>query len=122
MASEQWIWLNLPSDTDPPSKSATPESICSMLDRLVSPLPLKEAHRMLKSTGATVQLIPGDPFQTLSRVANNLASTDLLVFSADVMACEPDWYYVPRMLNQQSIVFVQRAADEAFEKMRIQGN
>ncbi len=82
------------------------------------PLQLKDAHCMLKSTGATVQLIPGDPLQTLTRVANNLTSTDILVLSADVMnAGEPDWYYVPRMLNDHSVVFVQREVDGIFEKL-----
>ena len=83
------------------------------------PLQIKEAHRMLKSTGATVQLIPGEPISTLARVANNLTSSDVLILSSEVMTDEPDWYFVPRMLNDHSVVFVQREADGVFEKLSL---
>jgi len=70
-------------------------------------LTLKRAFQLLRVTGARIRLIPGDPFTALSRVANLLGATDLLVISADQ---DPDslakaWYFVPRMLHAHSRVF-----------------
>jgi hypothetical protein len=69
-------------------------------------LKLKEAHQRLQLPGVKVQLAPGDPFSALSRMANNLRDTDLLIIGTDQ---NPDsvaraWYYVPRMLHAQSLV------------------
>ena len=72
-------------------------------------LPLIEAHRMLKATGASVQLVPGDPFSALARVANSLGGTDLVVISADQdrNSLQRAWFYLPRILHQQSVVFIE---------------
>lgn len=72
---------------------------------------LKRAFQLLRATGARIRLIPGDPFTALSRAANLLGATDLLVVSADL---DPDslalaWYYVPRMLHANSRVFLAEA-------------
>jgi hypothetical protein len=77
----------------------------------VSGLTLKRAFQLLRATGARIRLIPGDPFTALSRAANLLEATDLLVISADQ---DPDslskaWYFVPRMLHAQSRVFLAEA-------------
>ena len=73
-------------------------------------LTLKAAHRLLKPTGARIQLVPGDLFNGLSRAANGLAGTDLVIVSAGY---DPDclaraWYYVPRMLAEESRVLVEQ--------------
>jgi hypothetical protein len=74
-------------------------------------LSLKRAFQLLRVTGARIRLIPGDPFTALSRAANLLGATDLLVVSADH---DPDslakaWYFVPRMLHAHSRVFLADA-------------
>ena len=72
-------------------------------------LSLKDAYRQLKATGARIRLLPGDPFTVLSRQANVLTGTDLLVISADQdpASLERAWFYVPRMLHGRSLVFVE---------------
>jgi hypothetical protein len=72
---------------------------------------LKEAHRQLTATGAQVRLVPGDPFAALARSANALTKTDLLIIAADQDAesLERAWFYVPRMLHESSLVFLEEA-------------
>ena len=71
--------------------------------------PLKTVYRSLRGTGARVRLLPGDVLTALSREANNLGGTDLLVISAPQGAELPAqaWFYIPRMLHRQSQLFVE---------------
>ena len=73
-------------------------------------LPLKQAHQMLHSLPARIQLIPGDPFEALARHANSLLDSDLVVIQADQLGAAMDraWFYVPRMLHHASLVLVNR--------------
>jgi hypothetical protein len=73
------------------------------------PLTLKQAYQCLRATGAAVQLVPGDPLTALTRAANSLTGTDLLVISADVEAqsLRGAWRYVPRMLHRGSLVYLE---------------
>jgi hypothetical protein len=75
------------------------------------PMPLKTAHRLLKATGARIQLVPGDPFTALSRVANGLGGTELVIISAgyDPESLARAWFYLPRMLGEGSQVLVEQA-------------
>ena len=85
-------------------------------------LTLKDTHRMLKATGVRVRLVPGDPWTSLSRAANQLAGTDLLVIGADQdqESLAKAWFYVPRMLHRGSRVFVARSdADGEFREMAL---
>jgi len=77
-----------------------------------SSLPLKQAHQMLRAAGAQVRLIPGDPLSALSRAANSLQSTDLIVVAADqdLRSLEQAWFYVPRMMHERSLLLVESAA------------
>ena len=77
-------------------------------------LSLKETHRLLAGLGAQVQLVPGDPAQSLARVANALGDTDLLVISADYDAASlgSAWFYVPRMLQPTSTVLLETRLPE----------
>jgi hypothetical protein len=73
-------------------------------------LTLKQAYRQLHLPGVRLQLVPGDPWSALDRVANTLQGTDLLLVAADQ---EPHslaraWFYVPRMLHDQSRVLVEK--------------
>ena len=76
-------------------------------------LTLKMAHRKLKSTGARIQLLPGDPFTVLSRSANGLSGTDLIVISErqDRDSLARAWFYLPRMLHGSSSVFVEEPSN-----------
>jgi len=76
-------------------------------------LSLKQAHRMLKPTGAQVQLIPGDPAQALARAANSLPNVDLLLISAGQTdaAMAGAWFYFPRMLHDASAVYRETSED-----------
>ncbi len=72
-------------------------------------LALKETHRLLKSTPAVVQLIPGDPASALARAANSLLNLDLVIISADhdEPSLEGAWFYLPRMLHGNSAVYLE---------------
>ena len=79
-------------------------------------LPLKSAYKLLRSTGAKVQLVPGDPFSALARTANSLTGTELLIISSDqdVQSLERAWFYVPRMITESSLTFIESdAGDDA---------
>ena len=87
------------------------------------PLALKQTYHRLRSTGARVQLAPGDPFTALARIANTLTGTDLLVISrspdVDAESLERSWFYIPRMLHAGSQVFVEEASEKgtAFRRL-----
>jgi hypothetical protein len=70
---------------------------------------IKRAHKTLASLGAKVQLVPGDPLSALARCANALASTDIVIISADqdLQSLRQAWFYVPRMLHDKSCVFLE---------------
>lgn len=76
-------------------------------------LSLKDAYRTLKATGARVQVVPGDPLSALSRVANTLSGTELLIVSAnqDAASLAQAWFYVPRMLAAGAVVLVEEKAE-----------
>jgi len=70
---------------------------------------LKLAHRLLKSTGARVLLLPGDPMAALSQGANAIGQVDLMVVSSrlDPGSLAAAWFYVPRLLTPQTQVFLE---------------
>jgi hypothetical protein len=75
-------------------------------------LSLKEAHRVLKATGAKLQLIPGDPASALARSANSLQKIDLILIAAhhDEASMARAWFYLPRMLATHSAVYLEESA------------
>jgi predicted O-methyltransferase YrrM len=72
-------------------------------------LGLKDAYQRLKATGVRVQLTPGDPCTGLARIANLLSKIDLVVISAavDQAALARAWFYVPRILHDESQLFLE---------------
>ena len=83
-------------------------------------LPLKEAHRILRATGANVRLVPGDPAVSLPTVANAHQNTDFILISHAVADddLKSAWFYVPRMLHQKSVVLREKrtnSGEPAFE-------
>ncbi len=81
-------------------------------------LTLKEAYRRLRATGASIRLTPGDPASALVRKANELTGVDLLLISADQDAesLRRAWFYVPRMLHNNSLVLRERRHPESGER------
>lgn len=73
-------------------------------------LTLKLAHRLLKASGAQVQLVPGDPYSALSRSANSLTGVELVIISADQDGemLARAWHYLPRTLSPEALVFIER--------------
>ena len=82
---------------------------------------LKMAHRLLKATGARIQLVPGDPEAALSRVANSLGQVDLMVISRrlDSRRLAGAWFYVPRLLHRQSSVFLEQSTPGGGASIRL---
>ncbi|HEX5442413.1 MAG TPA: hypothetical protein VFW87_01230 [Pirellulales bacterium] len=73
-------------------------------------LTLKQAHALLKPSGARVRLIPGDPFSALARMANEIGPCDLIVVAADQPeeSLQRAWFWVPRLLHAGTAVFAER--------------
>ncbi|MCE9548435.1 MAG: hypothetical protein K8T25_23415 [Planctomycetia bacterium] len=72
---------------------------------------LKQVHKLLSQTGARVRLVPGDPLSALSRTANELTGTDLVVvgLDQDLDSVGRAWFYVPRLLHPGSKMVVEQA-------------
>jgi hypothetical protein len=74
-------------------------------------LTLKEVFCRLRACGAKVQLFPGEPTDTLSRLANHLGPHDIVVISAGrgTAALPPAaWYYLPRVIRPRAMVFLEK--------------
>lgn len=73
-------------------------------------LTLKGAHRLLGDVGGRVRLVPGDPPESIVRIANSLGKVDLLILPAELESpsIARVWFFVPRMLHQRSIVLIER--------------
>ena len=73
-------------------------------------LTLKQAHRQLLATGATVRLVPGEPARSVASIANAHQHTGLLVLSSPVTdsMLAPAWFYLPRMVESGSVVLRER--------------
>jgi hypothetical protein len=82
---------------------------------------LKRAYRMLRRLPVEFQLVPGDPFTALVRMANNLTGTDLLVVAVDQdpQQMARAWVMVPRMLHEHSLILLERGEGDQvrFEKL-----
>jgi hypothetical protein len=70
---------------------------------------LKEAFAELRLPDVKTQLVPGDPNMALRRVANSLTGTDLLLVADghDSDSLEAAWNWMPRMLTESSLVFIE---------------
>ena len=82
---------------------------------------LKAVHQLLRATGVRVQLVPGNPAEGLIRLANSLGKVDLLIVPAE-LASAPEaraWFFVPRILHERSLVFVEGVRDDGQKTLRI---
>ena len=76
-------------------------------------LSLISVHRDMNKLEAKVQLVPGEPHQAMPRIANSHVRTDMIIISAgyDATSLERSWYYMPRMIHANSVIFVQGPTD-----------
>ena len=89
--------------------------------RTAAGISLREAHRLLKSTGARIQLAPGTAGEALSRVANGLTQVDALVVSAHIAAehLAQAWFYIPRMIHAKTQIFQETLSATGATSMRL---
>lgn len=75
-------------------------------------LTLKQAFATIRAPEVKVQLVPGSPLDALSRCANTLSETDLIIISADQQAAdlEKAWKFVPRTLHDNSLILREQPA------------
>jgi hypothetical protein len=84
-------------------------------------LHLKEAHQLLRATGVRFQLVPGNPFEQLMRMANALGKVDLLIVPAELDSPSQAlvWFFVPRMLHEKTLVFVDDVSSDGQRLLRL---
>jgi hypothetical protein len=84
-------------------------------------LKLKEAHQLLQGEGALIQLVPGNPSDALQRIANSLGKVDVLIVPSDLDSSTSAraWFFVPRMLHERSVVFVEQTGDDGVPRLTI---
>ena len=69
-----------------------------------------------------MQLTPGtSPADSLMRIANTVGKVDLLIVPAelDVPSQSRAWFFVPRMLHEQSVVFVRKNLENGRSVLRL---
>ncbi len=86
-------------------------------DESQSELSLRQMHKRLSSSDAKVQLVPGDLYPSLTRIANSHVRTDLILISAGYSKEDlaPCWFYFPRMLHAGSKFMIQTKVGEPFK-------
>jgi hypothetical protein len=84
-------------------------------------LSLKEAHQTLRATGVRVQLVPGNPSDSLIRLANSLGKVDLLIVPAELESASLArmWFFVPRILHERTQVFVESVQTDGQKVLRL---
>jgi hypothetical protein len=77
---------------------------------------LKNAHRLFTGIGLKARLVPGEPLESLPRMANVIGESDLVVISADCDRSQlaQAWRYLPRMLHAKSLVYFEESSDAGF--------
>jgi hypothetical protein len=84
-------------------------------------LTLRDAHRVLKATGARIQLVPGAAGEALSRVANGLKEIDAVILSADQSPEQmaQAWFYLPRMVHGSTLFFQEATSQDGATTMHV---
>ena len=85
------------------------------------PIRLKTVHQRLRSTGARIQLVPGDPAGNMIRLANSLGKVDLLIVPSefDSPSFARMWYFVPRTLHSRTLVFIESPLADGRRSLRL---
>jgi hypothetical protein len=83
-------------------------------------LSLKAAHRLLKATGARIKLVPATPAAGLAQVANTLGKVDLVLLSSRTGMDDMGnaWFYLPRLLHDDSQVFLEIFSADGIPTLR----
>ena len=70
---------------------------------------LKQAYQQLRQQHIKVRLVPGDPFEALSRIANYVSGIDLVVVAGDQdpQSMARAWMFLPRMIHGETLVLSQ---------------
>jgi hypothetical protein len=84
-------------------------------------LTLRDAHRVMKATGARIQLVPGAAGEALSRVANGLKEIDAVIISAGQSSEQmaQAWFYLPRMISASTLFFQEGTSPEGATTTRL---
>jgi hypothetical protein len=79
---------------------------------------LKQAHQRLASLGR-VRLVPGNVDASLARLCNQLGQFDLVLVSADndERHLERAWFFVQRLLTQETAVLVEPSAGAGWKPL-----
>ena len=82
---------------------------------------LREAHCLLKATGARIQLVPGVVGEALSRIANGVSQVDVLAIAGHITPeqLEQAWFYLPRMIHARTQVFQETLSVGGNTAMRL---
>ncbi|NLF67416.1 MAG: hypothetical protein GX575_00020 [Candidatus Anammoximicrobium sp.] len=73
---------------------------------------LKQAYLQLRQQNVKVRLVPGDPLEALTRIANEITGIDLVVVAGDQepASMARAWMFLPRMVHGETI-FLAQAVD-----------
>jgi len=84
---------------------------------------LREAHCLLKATGARIQLVPGTASEALARIANGVSQVEVLVISGNTSPEQllQAWFYLPRMIDARTQVFQETLTAGGGTAMRLLG-
>jgi hypothetical protein len=76
---------------------------------------LRSIYQTLRTTGARIRLLPGDPMSAMARAANSMGKVDLVVASSTVErdSLARAWFYVPRILKEDSLVVWEQSGGPA---------
>jgi len=82
---------------------------------------LRDAHCLLKATGARIQLVPGEVVDAISRIANGVSQVDVLVISARIpqQQLSRAWFFLPRMIHAQTQIFQETLSASGSTTMRL---
>jgi hypothetical protein len=80
----------------------------------LEPLHLKQAHQCLSRSGAKIKLVPGDADEGLTRTANALLDTDLVIIHRSQTSdrFSRAWFYLPRILHQGTEIFQEESVED----------
>ncbi len=78
-------------------------------EKPIAGLTLRDAHRLLSTTGAKVRVLPGECQTTITRQANQIGAVDFLVVTNPTTSSEFEncWFFLPRMLTENGKLYLR---------------
>lgn len=82
---------------------------------------IKETHRIISGTQVKCKLVPGDPHSGLSRTANSLTDSELILIGdrVDSESLDRAWFFFPRMMNDSTRIYRRRKHESSFKHERV---